>query len=98
MFVSNDPNYGQWQNLCLHTVRRLTNSALPSATVPVAQYLQGSETLSMIHQFLKEEEGQTLVEYGLLISLIALVVIAILSILGNRIKNTFNAASNALHT
>ncbi|RZA20264.1 MAG: Flp family type IVb pilin [Proteobacteria bacterium] len=52
----------------------------------------------MIQLFLNEEEGQTLVEYGLLISLIALVVIAILSILGNRIRNTFNAAANAIRT
>lgn len=52
----------------------------------------------MINRFFQEEEGQTLVEYGLLISLIALVVIAILSILGNRIKNTFNSAANAITT
>ena len=52
----------------------------------------------MIQRFMQEEEGQTLVEYGLLISLIALVVIAILSILGNKIKNTFNSAANALST
>ena len=50
----------------------------------------------MIKQFLQEEEGQTLVEYGLLISLIALVVIAILSILGSRIRNTFNTAANSI--
>lgn len=50
----------------------------------------------MLHTFLHEEDGQTLVEYGLLISLIALVVIAILSLLGNRIKNTFNKAANSL--
>lgn len=50
----------------------------------------------MIQQFIHEEEGQTLVEYGLLISLIALVVIAILSILGKRISNTFNSAANAI--
>jgi pilus assembly protein Flp/PilA len=52
----------------------------------------------MLKRFLQEEEGQTLVEYGLLISLIALVVIAILSVLGNRIKNTFNTATNSLAT
>jgi pilus assembly protein Flp/PilA len=52
----------------------------------------------MIKQFIHEEEGQTLVEYGLLISLIALVVIAILSILGSRIRNTFNSAANAIDT
>ncbi len=50
----------------------------------------------MIRQFIQEEEGQTLVEYGLLISLIALVVIAILSVLGNRIQNTFNSAANSI--
>jgi pilus assembly protein Flp/PilA len=52
----------------------------------------------MLNKFIHEEDGQTLVEYGLLISLIALVVIAILSILGGRIKNTFNAAANAITT
>lgn len=50
----------------------------------------------MIKRFVMDEEGQTLVEYGLLISLIALVVIAVMTVLGNKIKNTFNAAGNQL--
>lgn len=50
----------------------------------------------MITRFFAEEEGQTLVEYGLLISLIALVVIAVLTLLGSRIRNTFNAAGNQM--
>lgn len=52
----------------------------------------------MIKRFFAEEEGQTLVEYGLLISLIALVVIGVLAILGNRVRNTFNSASGAMNT
>ncbi len=52
----------------------------------------------MIKQFFVEEEGQTLVEYGLLISLIALVVIAVLTVLGTKIKATFNAAANNINT
>ncbi len=52
----------------------------------------------MITQFLQEEEGQTLVEYGLLISLIALVVIGVLTLLGSKIKNTFNKASDSMNT
>jgi len=52
----------------------------------------------MFHQFLHEEEGQTLVEYGLLISLIALVVIAVLTLLGSRIKATFNTAASSIKT
>lgn len=38
----------------------------------------------MISQFFYEEEGQTLVEYGLLISLIALAVIGALTLFGRR--------------
>ena len=52
----------------------------------------------MINRFFQEEEGQTLVEYGLLISLVALVVIAVLTFLGKKISNTFNAASNQIGT
>ena len=54
--------------------------------------------ITMINQFLQEEEGQTLVEYGLLISLIALVVIGVLTLLGAKIKNTFNTSANAMNT
>ena len=48
-------------------------------------------------RFVQEEEGQTLVEYGLLISLIALVVIAVLTVMGKKISNTFNAAGANLN-
>ena len=57
----------------------------------------GSEP-HMMKQFLQEEEGQTLVEYGLLISLIALVVIAVLTLLGSRIKGVFGTATNSIRT
>ena len=52
----------------------------------------------MIKRFMQEEEGQTLVEYGLLISLIALVVIAVLTVLGRKINTVFNVVNNALVT
>ena len=41
----------------------------------------------MLTQFLEEEDGQTLVEYGMLISLIALVVIAAISLFGSKVAN-----------
>lgn len=52
----------------------------------------------MMKQFLQEEEGQTLVEYGLLISLIALVVIAVLTLLGNKIKGVFQTSTDSIKT
>ena len=39
----------------------------------------------MLHKFLREEEGQTLVEYGMLISLIALVVVAAVTLFGKKV-------------
>ena len=43
-----------------------------------------------------EEEGQGMVEYGLIIALVAIVVIAALVILGPKIALIFNKASNSL--
>ncbi len=50
----------------------------------------------MMKHFLVEEEGQTLVEYGLLVSLIALVVIAVLTIFGKKVSTVFNTANDSL--
>jgi pilus assembly protein Flp/PilA len=45
---------------------------------------------------LRREEGQTMTEYGVLLALIAVGVIAVLLILGPQIKNAFQSVSNAL--
>ena len=52
----------------------------------------------MITRFVNEEEGQTLVEYCLLVSLIALVTIVVLTMLGKRVSTVFNTANNSLST
>ncbi len=44
---------------------------------------------TLVRRFFSEEDGQTLVEYGLLVALIALVVIAILTLLGTKIQGVF---------
>ena len=46
---------------------------------------------------LRDEEGQGMVEYGLIIALVAIVVIAALVILGPKIANIFNSAGNSLN-
>ena len=50
-------------------------------------------TPHILQRFMVEEDGQTLVEYGLLISLIALVVIVVLTLMGRRTSNVFEQAS-----
>ena len=54
----------------------------------------------LLRRLFTEEEGQTLVEYGLLVALIALVVIAALTVLGRKVANAFNAINEtpASHT
>lgn len=50
----------------------------------------------LFSKFFAEEDGQTLVEYGLLMSLIALVIIAAVTLLGRRNLSSFNNSSNTL--
>lgn len=42
------------------------------------------------------QKGQTLVEYGLLLVLIAVVVVAILATLGTTVNSTYNRISNSV--
>jgi pilus assembly protein Flp/PilA len=57
----------------------------------VAMYIQGG-----IHMYLPREEGQGLVEYALILVLVAIVVIAILTLIGPQIANTFSKITNGL--
>ncbi len=45
---------------------------------------------------LRREEGQTMTEYGILLALIAVVVIAALLLLGPAIKGVFDSVTNSL--
>ena len=42
-----------------------------------------------MRDLLNREEGQAMVEYALILVLIAVVVLVVLMILGNQVKNTF---------
>jgi pilus assembly protein Flp/PilA len=46
--------------------------------------------------FLSREDGQGLVEYALVLVLVAIVVIAILALLGPQIGNVFSQINNGL--
>lgn len=46
--------------------------------------------------FAPKERGQGLVEYAIILAFVALVVIAVVRLLGPRIGNTFSTISNSL--
>ena len=52
--------------------------------------------MERIKNFCQDESGASAVEYGLLVSLIAVAIIGAVSSLGTKLGNTFNAASNKL--
>ena len=46
--------------------------------------------------FSLKEKGQGLVEYAIILALIAIIVIAVMTILGKKVNNAFNSISNSL--
>jgi len=58
--------------------------------------LYGFFLLEKLRDFVKEEKGQTLVEYALILVLIAIVVLLMLTALGRSVNNTFSTVNSAL--
>jgi len=63
-----------------------------------SNYKKTEVVIMKIKQLLKDESGQTMVEYGLLIALISIAVIAVLVLLGPRIAGFFQAVDDQLAT
>ena len=52
--------------------------------------------LTAITQFIRDEEGATAVEYGLMAALIAAVIITAVTSIGTNLTTTFNTVATAL--
>lgn len=48
-------------------------------------------------EFIRNEEGQGMVEYGLILALVAVVVIVALTAVGGKIKGIFETVDNSLN-
>jgi pilus assembly protein Flp/PilA len=48
---------------------------------------------TFVKRFVREEEGATMVEYGLMVALIAVVCIAAVTLLGGNLSTKFNAVA-----
>ena len=47
-------------------------------------------------RFMKQEDGATAIEYGLIAALVSVVIITALTLLGGNLTTTFNSIANAL--
>ena len=64
----------------------------------VSDHLQrGVNMRALLNKFMKDESGQGLVEYALIIALVAIGLIAILVLFRNSIGNVFNESKNRLN-
>jgi len=52
--------------------------------------------VKQIVRFMKEEDGATAVEYGLMVALIAAVIVLTVTTVGTRTNNAFTTVQNAL--
>ena len=55
-----------------------------------------SQIAAAARSFLRDEEGATMVEYGLMLALIAVVCIVAITAVGNKTNAKFSATSTAL--
>jgi pilus assembly protein Flp/PilA len=53
---------------------------------------------NLLKRLWREEEGQDLVEYGLLLALLALAAVTTMGTLANAIKNVFTSAASNMAT
>lgn len=51
---------------------------------------------TLVRHFIKDERGATMVEYGLILGLIAVVLIAVLTALGGDLKGLFQHAADSV--
>lgn len=54
-----------------------------------------SSIKNTVRRFVREESGATMVEYGIMVALIAALSIAVIKVLGNKVLNGFSNANSA---
>jgi pilus assembly protein Flp/PilA len=54
--------------------------------------------MTRVNAFVRDDEGQDLIEYALLVALIALVCVAALTTAGQQVNTIFNSISSKLTT
>jgi pilus assembly protein Flp/PilA len=59
---------------------------------------RGSQVMTALRDFLDDEEGQDVVEYGLLIATIAIVVLAAVGLFGVAIRDWFTSLAGRITT
>ena len=65
---------------------------------PVSHQTYRSDQMSTIKRFLRSDEGIAVTEYGLLIALVAIALIAVVTVFGNDISSWFAKKTGQITT
>ena len=57
-----------------------------------------TQFLAAASKFVRDEEGATMVEYGLMLALIAVIAMGAVKLVGQNASGTFNNVANSLST
>lgn len=55
-----------------------------------------SKLIGAVKKFVREDDGATMVEYGIMIALIAAICVVVVTTLGNQVQTAFQTTSDAL--
>lgn len=60
------------------------------------QHLSKDPIMTIIKKFIRDDQGATAIEYGLIAALVSVAIIGILGTLGDNLVNTFTTVSGSL--
>jgi pilus assembly protein Flp/PilA len=69
---------------------------LRTGSPPLLSKLKGLCAMMVLAQFLKNEDGATAIEYALIASLIAVVIVAAVQVVGTQVSTVFTEVGAAL--
>jgi pilus assembly protein Flp/PilA len=99
MLYTEGPDPRQWK-LMQEPRSSVIKASLYSSAAPFLLTQNGEPSMSKLvataSKLVREEEGASLAEYGLLLALIAVVCIAAVTTLGTSVKGIFNAISSTI--
>jgi len=86
---------GQPGNIVCY-IRVSVESSPGRAQLPLFRRISMKKLAGGFRSFVKDEDGATMVEYGIMIALIAAICVGIVTTLGTQIKAAFTTTSGAL--
>jgi Flp pilus assembly pilin Flp len=85
----NDTGQGIWGHLCVHCTAELLSLA-------VYREERGSSVASFLQRLWKDEQGQDIAEYAVMLAVILVIVVGTIRLIGGNANNVFSSVGSAI--